>query len=317
MRLDPPLKYFPLEDGRYRVQAGLRLLPEFSESQDRKDKVFQFDQSFGRYRQNKVDCRKEDIRKYYCALEQAAEKEQTIALWILKRLLAESGQYFSLKMLGPEYELSCFLTNEVLRFSSDGELLSPSKYLNLFDAIASQVQEDLAIVVLSGEQDHCASLHLCAPNHWSPEEKVGKSFTEIHKPIAEIEQVNASASQLVRAMISKGPYERFAWGIGDDSRLNHHPSPPVGSLAGRSFRGTEKDLILRIERQSTRGFPELQAALFTIRTYFLPCSELSRDELEALSSALRSMTNASRIYKGVANRFDNIQKAIRKLERSS
>ncbi len=256
------------------------------------------------------------MQKYYLTDSNIAATESSVALWIIRRLVKESGAYFALEQVGAQFELRCSLTNELLQYSSEGELFAPLRYRSLFDAVASQLQEDLAIVVMPEKKDRTIALHLCAPNHWSPESKIGKTFVEIHQPIAEIEKVNASASQLVRGMILKGPFERFAWGISDDTVLNHHPSPPPGISSGRNFDGHVKDLFLRIERQTTHGFPELDAALFTIRTYFLPCAELSKDELTSLSSALHSMTPASRLYKGIARRFDEIQRAITRLQRA-
>ncbi len=311
--LPPPRRYFPIPDGRYHVRAGLRALSEKDVSASNDWRAFQFDNEFSKYRVNKDACRNEAMGKYYLHETSKASVECEVAVWFAKQLAVESPDYFELHQGSSVCELECRLTKETISFDKHGKLQSQAHYLSLFDALSSQVQEDLAIVVLSGESDMTTSLHLCAPNHWSPADKIAKSFVEIHNPIAEIEKVNATAAQIVQAMIYKAPYERFAWGICCDTQLNQHPEPPPGQSAGRSFEDAGKRLWLRVERQTTRGFPDSQAALFTIRTYFLACEDLSKLELEKLSSALDSMTEASRRYKGVFESFDTIQNSLQSL----
>jgi hypothetical protein len=60
-------------------------------------------------------------------------------------------------------------------------------------------------------------------------------------------------------------------------------------------------LFLRVERQVLWGFPEHDAFVFTIRTYFWDCAELKKDpsRTQALISAIHSMTPESLVYKGL------------------
>jgi hypothetical protein len=170
------------------------------------------------------------------------------------------------------------------------------------------VQEDLALVCRRPDgTDWLAAVHLCSPNHWAAGEKVGRTFAQVHAPVAGMAPFNQRSADLVKAMIERGPYVRFAWGLGTDARLNHHPEPPPGippeDWQGRRFDPGHPRLFVRLERQVLWGFPQQEAALFTIRSYFRDCAQLTPEERGQLRLALLSMTPETLAYKGLtANR---------------
>ena len=85
-----------------------------------------------------------------------------------------------------------------------------------FASIAMFIEEDLAIIRRENGRNWTCALHLCAPNHWAAEDKIGKSFTTIHEPVAEIEPINRRAHHWVDLMINAtAGLERTAWGISD------------------------------------------------------------------------------------------------------
>jgi len=187
-------------------------------------------------------------------------------------------------------------------------------YISAFDALCSQVQEDIAVMRMdSTGRDWLAAIHLCAPGHWSAGDKIGKNFFSIHAPVAEVERMNRAASALVDAMIRKGPYVRFVWGFSTDLRLNHHPEPPPGAdpktWKGRTFDASAASpFLLRVERQVTWGLPEVNAAIFTIRVYYVDGNEIKANPAERalLRSGLLSMTENSRRYKGLDKCMDEV-----------
>jgi hypothetical protein len=115
-------------------------------------------------------------------------------------------------------------------------------------------------------------------------------------------------------MVHKGPYTRFVWGFGSDMRLNHHPEPAPGAdpavWKGRSFSRDREGspFILRVERQVIHGLPEVNAAIFGIRIYFMDGEEIRRQPAHRalLRSALLSMTPESRVYKGLDQCMDEV-----------
>ncbi len=92
--------------------------------------------------------------------------------------------------------------------------------------------------------------------------------------------------------------------IATDTRLNHHPAPPtvqnVSGWKGRCFKIDNPELFLRVERQTINRLPDVDAALFTIRTYFMDIRELQPGQLDRLRLALASMSAKTLRYKGLA-----------------
>jgi len=317
MTLPPPACYFPIERDRYDVSPGLRTFgTDFGNgSQDRQ--IFQLDEEFPRYRSEKLTARAERLTKYHAEHACPANVTEAVTRFIAQRLLHEHPALFTRDEAPLGFVLNCIPTGERLEFGPRMELVraerapSPS-YVGPLDALASQLQEDLAIATVQDGEDTLRAVHLCFPNHWSPEEKLGNNFRSVHAPVAGIAPVSAKAPQLMDAVVNKGPYVRFAWGVSTDSRLNHHPVPPPGtpreSWHGRSFNPAEPRLFLRVERQVLWGFPEVQAVLFTIRTSFVDLAEVKQDvaRRRSLIAALHSMTSEQRMYKGLSESFEPI-----------
>ncbi|HIK08476.1 MAG TPA: DUF3445 domain-containing protein [Trichormus sp. M33_DOE_039] len=328
--LNSPACYFPLMNGRYEVKPGMMAFGSCFGNGEADQQVFQIDKNFADYRQAKLLARAERLSKYY----QTYNYSQTvagamgyappflrnaprtaIARLIVERLTQEHPQYFNYqKSTANTFIFYSRLTNEKLYLDADwqlqrveGSAVSPA-YASTLDALAAQIQEDIT-VICCGKDGHnwLSAIHLCYPNHWSAEEKIGKDFATIHTPVAGIEKINRRADAIVNTMIYRQPMVRFAWGLSTDIRLNHHPEPPPGLLVsqwqGRSFDPQNPQLYLRIERQVIWGLPEYETALFTIRTYFRDCNFLKQDSRlrVKLCAAIESMSPESLIYKGLAD----------------
>jgi hypothetical protein len=306
-----PARYFPLEKGVYEVAPGLRSLGQSMGNGERDGQVFQLDSEFPVYRENKTRCRAERLSKYYTTSEYSAATSTAVNRFIVHRLVAEHPTRFEWK----SGTLHCRLTGDQIALDENYELKGPSPYSTAFDALACQVQEDIAVLCAADDRrDWLAALHLCSPSHWAAEDKIGKNFVDVHKPIPGIEKINRAASSFVDAMINKGPYVRFVWGFGTDRRLNHHPVPAPGFdpavWKGRTFsRDCEgSPFILRLERQVLCGLPEVRASVFLIRVYFMDGEEIRRDteKRALLRSSLLSMTPESREYKGLVHCMDDV-----------
>ena len=311
--LHQPASYFPLSDGRYRVSPGLfRFGTDFGNG-DKDQHYFQIDSDFFDYRDNKLRARGERLGKYYCDELNEPPVLRRIHAHIIKRLSHEHPLLYELEIGSRAVGLHCHLTGEVLVFDKEynfREALNsnyPSPvYQSGLDALACQLQEDIAVVTAAEAGDNrLAALHLCFPNHWAAEDKIGKSFDIIHQPVAGMAATNNKSAQIVSSMIRQSPYVRFAWGIATDRRLNHHPvapKPQQQHWQGRRFTGSNESLYLRIERQTTNGFPDIDTALFTIRTYFTDIAQLKKSnppQVRAIHDAISSMTDAQLRYKGL------------------
>lgn len=161
------------------------------------------------------------------------------------------------------------------------------------EEFALEVPEDMALIVDDGDEDRVAFIHVCAPSGWRPADKLGQSFAGTHAPVPGMERVVAARRSLVRAMVERGPWVRFVWGVYADAELNHHPDSARAPITD--------ELFVRVERQVTLPLPGAGAALFLIRVSFWSLAELRANPawVAPLISGLRSMSPETRAYKGL------------------
>jgi hypothetical protein len=303
--------YFPLQKGRYEVTPGLHVLGTDFGNGPEDTLIFQIDANFSCYREEKITARKERLEKYYCIEALAPTKKSYIARFIMHRLCQEHPTLFRYQLQNNQHCLSCQLTGETLIFDPDFVLLRPlpdsNGYVDCLDGLAMQVQEDFALVEITNKgHDRITALHLCFPNHWAAEDKIGQSFLSSHASVPGMAKINQRADLLLNNLLHRGPFVRFAWGVATDNRLNHHPVAPKyannDQWQGRRFTPTYPELYLRVERQVIQGFPAIDSLLFTIRTYFYDIATLkqSPEKRRALLSALQSMSPETLRYKGLA-----------------
>lgn len=321
--LPRPAHYFPLDKGHYDTGPALSSFGTDFGNGEADQKVFQFDSHFFEYRQTKLDARHERLSKYYRTHMLPGDALYTAARFLIERLTLEQPEFFTLQSRSnDEIALACSLTGETLVFDRKLHLLdtehndngSPRPdYHDALDALLCQTQEDLAIVCKSAfGRDWLGAIHLCLANHWSAEEKIGLPFQRIHQPVAGMRNDERHAEAIVNAIINKGPYVRFAWGLCTDARLNHHPR---ASMNNRDTRWCEKrfdpaspSLFMRVERQTLWPFPEQRMALFTIRTYLTDCEQVrqDREQNSQLIACIESMTDEQLVYKRLQRDKDNI-----------
>ena len=305
--VNAPLQYFPVSSNPFEFRTGLRVIRPGNKTED---KIFQVDTEWQRYRQAKMTARAERLDKYVCSHQLSQATESHATSFILNQLTHEYPEQFVLTEIKNGATLHCRLSGEQLQFNQSLRLINNNKYQNALDALCSHVQEDIAIIERPEQKDFISYLHLCLPNHWAAEDKIGQSFIDVHAPVPEMDKINQQASKLIESLIHKGSYERFTWGIATDMRLNHHPITPGGieknEWQGRKFNPDKPVLYLRIERQTTTGLPEVSAFIFTIRTYHRAVKSLTRDELSILQHAILTMPDTVKTYKGIHKQSEEI-----------
>ncbi|MDX1935074.1 MAG: DUF3445 domain-containing protein [Capsulimonadales bacterium] len=323
--LPSPPVYFAPRSGRYTVAPGLRTLEPDNAQSSVDDALFQIDREFPRFRDNVLKCRAERFEKYVCGNPaEFPEIAAAISRLIVERLIFEHPAFFRLESY-PDGggSLFCRLTGETLVFDDRMRLRAADRppfgppYAHLADALGCQVPEDWAIVRHGpAGEDRILFLHLCAPSHWAAEEKIGKDFLRTHAPVPHIEKVSAAAPGLIDTVLTRGPFQRVSWGIDFDDRLNAHPVPPPGRETVAALRARfdpeHSPVFLRVERQVLWGLPLVDAYLFTIRVYRYDARALCADpeHRTALLSALHSMSNETRLYKGIASLFPALIRAL-------
>jgi hypothetical protein len=280
----------PFLSGIYTTGPGLVPLSKNGLPDNR---IFDIDDEYEHYLANKTECR-QDLSKHYCIKDFAYAVELSACLRMARELARSYPNEFSFYE-SEDYVLRNRLTGTSVVWNSS-RFAGPSRFVSLFDAIANQVQEDLAVFQIEtssdgNQRDWLAAIHLCSPNHWDPRDKAGRPFPEIHRPVPAMERTVSQYKPMLQTVITKGPFARYAWGVDKDNKLNHHPDGP------NQKKATGDNYYIRMERQHLVGLPEVNAFLFTIRTYFFDVDQLGNEEKKALASAVRSMTAASLDYK--------------------
>ncbi len=315
---DEPARYFPPRSGRYEVKTGLHALGTDFGNGARDRRIFQLDAQFPAYHAAKTAARTERLGKYFARVPGTEDLERAAGRWVLGRLVHEYPEKFiAHREGGGTMRLVCRPSGETLCFDSVGELRTSqagapdaAAHVSALDALAMQVQEDIALLTPDAAGRYrLVLLHLCLPNHWAAEDKIGGDFTALHAPVPEMDHINRGADTLLRRIgQGAGPFVRFAWGIATDDRLNHHPEAPATAdptrWQGRRFDPAHPRAWLRVERQVLAGIDvrnEACPVLFTIRTYHYPLTEQAGEpgQRESLIGAVRSMSEAALAYKGL------------------
>lgn len=310
--LDPPCRYHPYARGRYEVAAGLYPLGRDLDNGAADARVFQLDRHWQAYAREKRAARREALSKYVPRMQASGALLAVVIPWLARRLACEYPACFHMTSTRDQHNLHCRLSGETLCFDSGWHLreVLPAPpdppYRDAWDALGSQVQEDLALVDLSdGKSDRLCALHLCLPNHWAAADKIGQDFAAIHASVPGMDRLNRNAGALLSAAVERGPYVRFAWGLATDPRLNHHPQPPPGvdpvhwRGRGRRFDPARPALYVRVERQVLVGFARPRGLLFTIRTYLEAVAALPAARRQALYRSVAGMDPDTLRYKGL------------------
>lgn len=316
-QLPASARYFPVRAGAYVMKAGLARLGTPFGNGASDERLLQLDRTWPRYRDNKLRARAESLDKYYCAVPDLdATVPRAVSGLLIDTLATDYPLHFQRERRADGAQvLHCALTGEALEFDAQLRLRNcqpPSAqsrlqppYRDTLDALACQIQEDLAIVSTDpAGQGRVLLLHLCAPNHWGAADRIGKSFDDAHRPVPQFQRIARHAPRLLDNLRDAGPYVRFAWGLATDARLNHHPQPPADcedrdAWHGRSFDVNDPQLWLRVERQALRGVPSARCFVFAIRTYFTDVRDLATQQRRVLADAVRQMDPEIARYKGL------------------
>jgi dimethylamine monooxygenase subunit A len=182
------------------------------------------------------------------------------------------------------------------------------RHQQVAEFVALLVQEDLVVLRHEPSPAIMEAMHVLFPSAWNPAEKVGRSFAEVHAPVVHSEKLVAAGEELMRTVVQRGPFIRWAWGLHRDGELCHHPvlhqqpEEPIAPTPDQAAAAT----WLRIERQTFIPMPDIGRAVFTIRTFVEPLQQLADDlnGCAALASAIAGMSDEALVYKGLVQRRD-------------
>lgn len=320
MFASPPTLYRPFLSGRYTVSAGLYRLgtqavpwvgPEAGGVVEAH--TFALDREYPRFVASKAAAHRRALHEYTGEAGLSPELREAALSFVARTLAGGSGgvmtwdgRTFTNQGLGwaADLDVRWGAVEGLRRFAAPlASLVADLTPVNALDFLGLNAPEDLAIVARHPQGgDWLAAVHVLSPQHWDPREKLGRDFVAVHEPVAGSGPLNATAARLVDAVIHRGPFVRFAWGVAMSDRLDHHPAAPQSPDRAPDTRFDPDRAFLRVERQTLTGFPGVHGALFTIRPYVSPLREAVAEpaHARALAAALRSMTPDQVAYKGLA-----------------
>jgi hypothetical protein len=248
----------------------------------------------------------QDWPGYYFAAQARSEAAQWEALaLILQDLCSHHPDKFSLSVDGPLWTWNNRLlgVDTSFRFCHSASLpLAP------LDWVGHEVQEDLLLLDGSPDGDGALRLfagQLCFANRWSLEEKMGRSFMDIHAPVPGFaQQIGRSSTLLLERLKSGRPVWRYNWSLvcSDQLDLSTRVFATMLPLQGAvTTANCGQTCFVRTERQTLARLPHTGAVLFTVHTYRTPVAALARDPewAQRFLSVLDSAAPELLAYKGV------------------
>ncbi len=295
------LPWFPT---KYSVNPGIKKLGG--------EKHFIIDDLLPLYKNEKQDARAENISEYYLEEQSQTNLMKVICFWMAEQLSKEY-KHISFYNENDYYILDNEITGETVYTDESLNVLQVTKsplcecskscsgckypnplYTNLFDALCSQIQEDVCVM----QNDRLVSAHVCLPSWWIPKEKMMMSMAEIHKDVPGMEKT--AYDHIWNASLHKGPFIRYNWMLTNSPVLNQHPTKNIG----KDF--DQDSLYLRVERQVLKGFPKVQGVLFLIRTYVVDINTLKKSQRKTIANAIEGMTDQELEYKGLTNHKEKV-----------
>jgi hypothetical protein len=167
---------------------------------------------------------------------------------------------------------------------------------DLWLGLTLSLQEDFALMVPDQAGVLRARvLSVCFPSGWQPEEKLNQSFSELHAPVADNQDLMTAAPALSQAMCAKGPFIRHVWTLSGNAARARLPG--VDTLAQAE---SVNDLWFRCERQVTVPLAG-QASLFLIRVFICPLRQVvhSAQRWVTLRETLAALSPEMIAYKGL------------------
>lgn len=173
-----------------------------------------------------------------------------------------------------------------------------------FKRLGDSVQEDLLVLTLQEPHVPLIAGHLCFPNAWSLDEKLGRSFLEIHAPVPGFAESIGTASQKLLERLKPGrPVERLNWAIKANAQLdltNRWADWEAEQKALVTEENAGERCYLRVERQTLSLLPKTNSVLFTLHTYLQSIATLTSAQRSIVRGVVETCPPEMLAYKGIA-----------------
>lgn len=291
------LPAFPFDGDAYRLTMGTRLLAP--------DRLIEVDDRYHAEIALKAEILAGDERYYYRALPAPPDTEAMA--WdaiaeLLPNMARHHPRHFALAVEGGRWRWTNHLLGQEMVFTPADRAGLPRPPL---DWLGRQVQEDLLLLDGTAEGTPLVAGHLCFAAGWCLDDKLGRSFLDIHDPVPEFrERIGRPADLLMQRIKPGHPSYRVGWSLTVSDQLNRAPrfDHQLAPLrAGITADNAGERCFLRLERQTFSRLPRTRAVLFTIHTSLAPLAAVLTDaeRLDRFATTIRTLPPRTRAYKGI------------------
>lgn len=292
-----PLPYRPFRWGPYHITMGLRSMQW--------DEWIELDNHYMRYHDDKK--RRIEERGSKCSYTDPDPRVFAGAVELLEELSEYLSERYPSMFRKTESGVDNVVTNESFNVK---ELTMNGVKEDPMQLCARLTQDDLAIMYEKEDgQYYLLAGSILLAGFWRLEDKLGMPLSEIHTS-GDVpgykEKLEKGMMNFFRRVKPDGAVIRNNYFLQVDDQLPWSTS--IGSEDSKDGIGwftAEKNRAIqhhffRSERQSLRRLPKSGGVVFTIRTYFLPITEIAEEPYVPgrLASAVRSWGDDVSKYKG-------------------
>lgn len=171
-----------------------------------------------------------------------------------------------------------------------------AKHLNLeannILELGFHLEEDI-VIMHKGRVQAC---FVAFPSGWDPGSKLMMTLEEIHKPVADGDDLRRASSKIADIMSSgNGPWCRYVWTVTANPNLSNHPSYPTFEA------NSIDDLYFRYEYQTFDTVEIGLTSVFLIKTVVVPFKEYvdTNEKMCIIKNSIASMSDDMLTYKNL------------------
>ncbi len=155
-----------------------------------------------------------------------------------------------------------------------------------------QLEEDIVIM----HRGRIQACFVAFPSGWDPGSKFMLSLEEVHKPVADGDELRKASPKIAEIMASgNGPWCRYVWTVNASPKLSNHPvysKPEPKSI---------DDLYFRYEYQTFDTVELGLTSVFLIKTVVVPFKEYvdTDEKMRIIKDSIASMSDDVLTYKNL------------------
>lgn len=161
-------------------------------------------------------------------------------------------------------------------------------YSDQIEDLALRLEEDVAVMY----QGRLAAIAFCFPSGFIPSQRVSMNLGDIHKAVADGNQLVKASPAIARVMTEQPSFRRWVWTITNNPNLSNHPSTKIDTEPQ-----SIEDLYFRWETQTTAKI-DSETSLFFVKVDVVPLKTVWD---QRILDSINSMSDAVLTYKNLHN----------------